>query len=372
MKSFIFYSLSFCISLFFCLVAAEGILRFFPVEDSPFTESVTLQAPLAHAPPNSSYRFSKGWSFENAQTGRYNNIGFRSNFDYNKNANRPLLGVIGDSYIEAKMMPFEQTIQGRLHQVLSPKGMDVYNFALSGAPLSQYLAWADYAKNTYQPDALIISVVSNDFDESLYDYRLRDGFYHFRNNENTDTLDWQLSPYEPSFLRRLALNSSFMRYLVFHLNIRQTLSQFTQEGNAKSEAPQSLPTQGIKQPLKTEREKQSERAITTFFDRLPAASGLAPQKIFFILDGDRTEFPAPTPPMHYHQRMRLHFMTEARKRGYAFLDLHPIFQKEYAQSQKPFHTSLDYHWNGYAHGIIHKAITQTAWYKTHVLSLLKQ
>jgi hypothetical protein len=66
--------------------------------------------------------------------------------NYDPSTDTPLMAVIGDSYVEALMVPYEQTIQGRLSQRV-PSHNRVYSFAASGAALSQYLAYAMYAKD---------------------------------------------------------------------------------------------------------------------------------------------------------------------------------------------------------------------------------
>jgi hypothetical protein len=92
---------------------------------------------------------------------------------------------------------------------------------MSGAPLSQYLAWLSYARDAYTPDAAIITVVGNDFDESHIKYALRDGFYHYTEDKD-GTLRLRMTEYNPSLLRTLALKSALVRYLFFHLRVRET------------------------------------------------------------------------------------------------------------------------------------------------------
>ena len=77
----------------------------------------------------------------------------------------PLLAVVGDSMIEAAMVPYRETLQARLAKELAGR-LRVYSFAAAGAPLSQYLIWARHAVREYGAQALLISVVSNDFDQS--------------------------------------------------------------------------------------------------------------------------------------------------------------------------------------------------------------
>ena len=77
----------------------------------------------------------------------------------------PLVAVIGDSFIEAQMLPYAQTFHGLLAKLFEGK-LRFYSFAASGAPLSQFLVWARYAVSKFKARALVINVVGSDFDQS--------------------------------------------------------------------------------------------------------------------------------------------------------------------------------------------------------------
>ena len=53
---------------------------------------------------NSSY-----WDLFNAQEIAINNVGFRNNQDYSAEGQHPLIGVIGDSYVEAVQVGYDDT-----------------------------------------------------------------------------------------------------------------------------------------------------------------------------------------------------------------------------------------------------------------------
>ena len=80
---------------------------------------------------------------------RVNNAGWVNDQDYEHQDVTPLLAIIGDSYIEAMMVPYEQTVYGRLANTLEGR-LRVYSFGASGAPLSQYLIWARHAVEHYR------------------------------------------------------------------------------------------------------------------------------------------------------------------------------------------------------------------------------
>ena len=107
----------------------------------------------------------------------------------------PLIAVIGDSFIEAQMVPYAETLQGRLAAALAGK-FRVYSIAASGAPLSQYLVFAGHAVRDYGAGAAVINVVGNDFDESLAAYKLGPGFWLYA-PDASGTLRLRLTEHEP-------------------------------------------------------------------------------------------------------------------------------------------------------------------------------
>ena len=58
---------------------------------------------------------------------------------------------------------------------------NVYSFGFSGAPLSQYLKWADYSIRVFNSKHLVFNIVARDFDESLLKYKNTKGFHFFDN-----------------------------------------------------------------------------------------------------------------------------------------------------------------------------------------------
>ena len=154
----------------FPLMLIELALHLFPVSSATSAMELNDQNPILQYQPNQSYVFSKGWQFEIVNTGRINNYGFVNDQDYVKHAVDGPLVIIGDSYVEAMMVPYEQTVQGRLSRLLTPNRL-VYSLGLSGAQLADYLSFAQYASNEFHPCAMVFIVIGNDFDESLAKYR---------------------------------------------------------------------------------------------------------------------------------------------------------------------------------------------------------
>ncbi len=93
-----------------------------------------------------------------------------NNQDYRVSEYPPLVAVIGDSQVEAAMVPYPQTFHGLLATLFEGK-LRIYSFGASGAPLSQYLVWARYAVSKFKARALVINVVRDDFDDSRIEYK---------------------------------------------------------------------------------------------------------------------------------------------------------------------------------------------------------
>ena len=55
----------------------------------------------------------------------------------------------------------------------------VYSFGMNGAPLSQYLAYAEHARDMYRPDALVIPIIENDFGESFRQFQAGRNYLSF-------------------------------------------------------------------------------------------------------------------------------------------------------------------------------------------------
>src|SRR3954470_24042812 len=95
-------------SIAFFLLAAVIVLRFLPVSTGLRSMPVTAADPVLHFTPDRPFVNSLGWNMHNAVHGRVNNAGFVNNQDYVRDG-LPLIAVIGDSFIEAQMVPYAQS-----------------------------------------------------------------------------------------------------------------------------------------------------------------------------------------------------------------------------------------------------------------------
>src|SRR3954453_22885420 len=79
------------------LLAFEIVLRFLPVAWSPPIVPPTAENPIQRYQPNTSFTWSLGWNFNFVVQKRTNAQGFVAAYDYDRDANTPLLAIVGDS-----------------------------------------------------------------------------------------------------------------------------------------------------------------------------------------------------------------------------------------------------------------------------------
>lgn len=352
-------AMSISIGLIVALVTAEIALRFLPVQTGLRALSVSAQSPVMRFTPDRPYVFSRGWDFSVVNRGHVNNYGFVNDQNYDPAATTPLLAVIGDSFIEAVMVPYAETIQGRLAQLVGNRGR-VYSFASSGSPLSQYLVYAQHARDTFRPQGMIFLVVGNDFDESLLKYKAAPGFHYFQ--EEAGRLILTRIDYAPSWTRRIARESALLRYVMSNAYLIEAAAAVI--GERKRGDP-SAPQFVGNVPARTapERIEDSKRAIRAFFDELPKRSGLDNRRIVFAVDGMRpslyTEEELKSAAGSYFDKMRRFFLREAFERGYEAVDMQPLFIARHRSDGSVFEFATDGHWNGTGHGMAAEALAHT-------------
>jgi len=355
-RHFLFACLGIALSLLACLLAAEVVLRFLPVATGLWAVPVNAGQPIFRFSPNREFLFSRDWNFSLVNRARINNDGFINDEDYVENDPRPLLAVVGDSYVEAAMVPNQQTLYRRLGDQIKAKGR-IYSFGASGAPLSQYLVWAQYAAQKYRAAGIAIVVVGNDFDESLWAYNTRPGL-HVYVQGGDGRLQLRRTDYAPSPFRFLVRHSALGRYLVFHLHAldlaRDAAARWGLVSSARAEMPQYVGNTAA--AASPERVRDSYAAIAAFFDDLGKMVALPPDRIAFLVDGARYESAVAITERSYFGLMRAHFMAEASRRGYEVVDLQPRFVERSRDGKTSFEYPTDGHWNPAGHAVVAEAL----------------
>ncbi len=280
--------------------------------------------------------------------GRVNNAGFINDQDYVNVEDEPLLAVIGDSYIQAQMVPYSQTLQGRL-ATTSVRKFRVYSFAASGAPLSQYLVYARYAVDEWGADALVINVVGNDFDESHILYKSLPGFWYYHSDTDR-SLTLKLTPLERGGFTSMLQRSALARYIFINLGLNSLgYGRLASAAAGQYAGNTSTSTDAVRMQI-------SLRVIETFLDDLQQIPGLAPDKVLFTLDGFRYPEAANAGKGTYFEEVRNAFIARARAGGFEVSDLDPLFFSTHESTFEHFEFPMDGHWNSNGHRIAYAAV----------------
>ena len=331
---------------------AEAALQFLPVATGMRSQPVTEESPTFHFQPNRDFVFSKRWDMIMVNRGHVNNAGFINDRDYSKEETPPLLAVVGDSFIEAAMVPFAKTMHGRLAQALEGR-LRVYSFGGSGAPLSQYVIWARHAAHEYGAQALVINIIGNDFDESFAAYKLAKGHASYMRDVRGD-LHLQLIDYNPSPVWPVLLRSALVRYLVFNLNVPQFLENLKARVFYWSAPPRFAGN--TLADANPRRLRDSIAVIDAFFRDLPDLTGLPPDRVMFTMDGFRYPELMAAGGGTYFDVMRRAFHAKAEALGYEVIDLDSNFFARHARTGERFEFPHDGHWNAAGHEVAFEAV----------------
>jgi SGNH hydrolase-like domain, acetyltransferase AlgX len=342
------------------LIVFEIVFRFLPVATAPPVHLPTVADPIERYASNTPYTWSLGWNFYTVVRGSSNAQGWLADYDYDPRAATPLVAVAGDSMIEALHVSFADSLTGRLQTMLGTRGR-AYAFAQSGAPLSQYVAYARHACETYHPQRLVVNVVGNDFDESVFTHRLRDGFFHLYERPD-GVFDFELTPARPPRLpERVLRNSALALYLARNLKMRSLVDWF-RPGEAKADSELERYVGMTSAAADSKRLDEGYRVIAWFLATLPNAACLAPREIVLVVDAARPHLYAPAALEYAHTsyfgKMRIRLISDAKARGFVVVDLEPYFLAAYAADAKRFEYPTDPHWDPHGHAVVAAAVRE--------------
>jgi hypothetical protein len=338
----------------------EGTFRLLPVSYPPYLLPVSARDPVTRFQPNVDYLYSSGADFAIRTRKRSNNFGYNHVADYQPQERTPLLMVIGDSFVEAQAVDAGKSAAEILHARVQGRGR-VYSIGISGAPLSQYLVFAQYAQSTFRPDAMAFFIISNDFDESLLKYKSEPRFHYFEERGGEAVL--RRLDYELSTTKRILRHSAFLRYVMFNLVAERRIEALLRPSAA------ALPSSGgfrdREPPAALEqRVRDSQRAVDHFLARLPAMSGLDSRSIVFVLDAVRpaiySDGGLEESENTYHGRMRRYFAAHALALGYQVIDMQPVFIARHRRDNSRFEFPTDSHWNELGHRLVAEELAKSA------------
>lgn len=293
-------------------------------------------------------------------------------YDRDKKPGTTRVAILGDSYVEALQVPATDSLAEQLERLPGRAPVEAYRFAISGAPFSQYLWMLRHAALAYRPDAVVINLVHNDFDESWTPSAGRYSASFMILQWEGDRITGETAPHAyvagwPDLLMR----SAALRFLRFNRQVSLSTIQALLQGGAASPPKGQVtlggqaPASGAVLPLidanvDLRRLAGRPELLRNAIDYMVGgAAGLARERGFrllLLMDGVREAI--------YQDRDSLalglnRLVAEAAARhGVDMIDLHPRFLAAWQRDRRRFNAPTDGHWNAYGHAIAAQAIRE--------------
>jgi len=283
---------------------------------------------------------------------RVNDMHWNYPIDYHAGYNeKPLIAVIGDSFIEAFQVDVDHNYPFLLRNSLKDD-YEVYAFGVSGAPLSQYLHVSRYVNRLFDPDIVIFNLVHNDFAESIS--KLSPHYYHFLQvsidangmiTETTPRPNYSFAQYKP--LKRFIYNSALFRYLYFNLKVKEIRRNLAANRDKQFEAN-----------IDTEKAVNNKDLIFLSTDYLVSAIGEENKgrRVIFVINAPRNVVYDNASASSHVLWMNDMIDTLCTRNDIEFVDLVPLMIDDYKINKKRFDYELDAHWNEYGHQFVSKVL----------------
>ena len=306
--------------------------------------------------PNQRGTYIRGLSADIRAKYRINNKGWNAPHDYTHvpRAHEVRIAVIGDSYVEAIQVDYDQSFPYVLEKNLRKRRPDctinVYSFGYSGTNLAHYTKVAQHVMDAYRPDLIIVNVVHNDFLESLETFARID--------------NWSLRPVGDGFTfiaprksddlarKRWLRRSAIIRYLVINMKMLDRLNMLKQQLNKSKRFEANIDPTTIEAYLNN---GVLERASGYLLGMLHQVTGRF--KVLFVIDGNRKAiYNGDDARKTFSYRMNQLFREQTTQYGFPLIDLTDWFEDDWKREGKPFNWAIDYHWNQRGHGVAAAAI----------------
>jgi hypothetical protein len=267
------------------------------------------------------------WKFSQTYHRRVNNYGFVDDGDYKENS--APIAVIGDSYIQSAMLPYQDTLQGKLSSKIGNK-IPVYSFGTPVYPLSGYLGTAEYADREFKPRAYIFLLTKGDLVDSL---QPQEGTY-FLDSPNGKLNFKKANVYQGKVITNKSALYRYVRQQLY-FNPDRIFTSFNSNSSSKP-------------ILKNNDYEQISRRLLDLFAK---KTQVTPQNTIFIIDSDRGSMYDKSKLVDREELST--FKRIGIERGYRVVDTEDLFDDYYRRTQKKLDfLPTDFHWNASANQLV--------------------
>ena len=314
-------ALKFLLGIALTLLAGEGLCRALPVQSGWSNPPVTAEMPVVRYWPHARYVELVGWDLRSAVSGVFNNIGFPgADIDLTK----PMLAVIGDSFVEAAVLSQEDRLEERLNARIS--SLRASSFGISGADLPDYLVTADWTVDALNTQAVVFVISDEDLQNSSVPKRR--GYWFERDAKGAFAMKRNVE----FKLRNAIIGSRLASYLLYNLKFGPSVVLRDLTGKRprpRTDAISAL-NLGMAAHFMQEAAELQRRGVT----------------VLLVFDCDRPAIYRGADDVHFESFQPL--AREAARLGLPTIDLAETFVHDYRLNRIPFeYGPNDGHWNPY-------------------------
>jgi hypothetical protein len=324
------------------LASLEVLFRFLPTSTSTGT-GYYIDPDIWTYPPGRIFRTSFGWGLERAQLHRANNLGFIADHDFVADVRS--IALVGDSYVEASMLPPSDRIGAQLERRIP--GAPAYTMGGPGSSLLDYVERVRFAYERLETRTFVIVVERGDIIQSL----CGSGNVHAK---CLDPATLELSTQRMATDRRLVTNvlrESALAQYVF-TNLRFSAANLAIKATAgfwpRATTASATPTDTKR------RDRSIDAVVETFLNRLGPYRA---SRFVIVLGCNLNSLRVRPPPPSDLAMVRL--AEAARTWGATVVDTEPLFRAQLDKGGLSLAVSpRDAHWNSLANHILGEAIAE--------------
>lgn len=299
------------------LVAVELVLQALPVSSATQT-GYHLDPQILTYPPQQEWTTATGWDLRNPQQHRANNAGFLAEHDFVPNPRA--VALIGDSFVEASMLPMSERPAAQLERALGDR--PVYALGGPGSALLDYAERIRLATTRYEIRDVVILMERTDAHQSL----CGSGNIH-SSCIDPKTLEARSEKRPaPGLVKSVLRHSALLQYLGGQLKIQPSLlwRQVLAQSQPVEHDRSSDNDAGMRRSPDHTLAAQAFVA-QTFFDRI---NGLVRGRLIIVIDANRSAIYGGSSEI---DPAREQFISIARERGAIVVDSAPLLAANYKE-----------------------------------------
>ncbi len=319
----------------------ELLFRLLPVSTSTQTGYYFDPAILSY-PAHHTFRTATGWDLRNPQTLRSNNLGFVADQDFVPDAQA--IALIGDSYVEASMLPAAGRLGAQLAQALAGRRA-VYAMGSPGTSLLDYAERVRFAHQRFGIRDFVLLMERGDLRQSL----CGSGNVHSACLDPATLAPRTLTLPAPSPLKQVLRHSALAQYLSGQLKVAP--ARLWQQAFAGAAAPAG-PEPGASTAAPAPLQPQAVDTVTGVF--LARIQAHVAGQLVVVLDSPR---PGSAPASAAERSERQRFMALLSAAGAVVVDTELLYRAHAAQSPLSLEVGpYDGHLNALGLQIIARAV----------------